>query len=337
MRGGRLLRWTCCTGRDRPRAIKDGALLLHEGGESFVTLPPTGFGKEQGQPDARYRLRWMQSVLRCTLRVGRRRQDYLNLEDAPETTFVRRDRSIESDEAMSSSLSGPPVVAFRPSRRHRVRLWRRDRAGDARGPDGAPGGVLAGEGATTASPSSALPKRKKRPRSWRVDRVSPTRRRTRHLEIRTRWRSPWRVCCGACGRSTGAGSSPARTSTPTIRGSGGSCADGARLARYGGVQELHAWPPHRHRADPVLCVDGGSEPTTLAGAHRHLGYPQTVAAWVAAMEAHGSQTSARRYVDCSSLGRGSAGSAPAWSMRSPFSPLIRSLTLASGWGWRAGF
>ena len=32
--------------------VRDGALQLHEGGESFVTLPATAFTKEQISPDA---------------------------------------------------------------------------------------------------------------------------------------------------------------------------------------------------------------------------------------------------------------------------------------------
>ena len=80
--------------------VKDGALLLHEGGESFVTVPATDFGKEQISPTRDTRLRWMQSVLRCTHYVsGAGEQDYLHLEDAPEITFVRRDRIDRSDEA----------------------------------------------------------------------------------------------------------------------------------------------------------------------------------------------------------------------------------------------
>jgi hypothetical protein len=80
--------------------IKDGALLLHEGGESFVRVPATDFGKEQISPTRDTRLRWMQSVLRCTHYVsGAGEQDYLHLEDAPEITFVRRDPIDRSDEA----------------------------------------------------------------------------------------------------------------------------------------------------------------------------------------------------------------------------------------------
>ena len=80
--------------------VKDGALLLHEGGESFVTVPVTGFDKEQISPTRDTRLRWMQSVLGCTHYVsGAGEQDYLHLEDAPEITFVRRDPIDRSDEA----------------------------------------------------------------------------------------------------------------------------------------------------------------------------------------------------------------------------------------------
>jgi hypothetical protein len=80
--------------------VKDGTLLLHEGGESFVTVPATGFAKEQISPTRDTRLRWMQSVLRCTHYVsGAGEQDYLHLEDAPEITFVRRDPIDRSDEA----------------------------------------------------------------------------------------------------------------------------------------------------------------------------------------------------------------------------------------------
>jgi hypothetical protein len=80
--------------------VKEGALLLHEGGESFVTVPATGFGKEQISPTRDTRLRWMQSILRCTHYVsGASEQDYLRLEEASEITFVRREGIERADEA----------------------------------------------------------------------------------------------------------------------------------------------------------------------------------------------------------------------------------------------
>ena len=78
----------------------DGTLKLHEGGDSFVTLPMTNFTKEQISPTRDTRLRWMQSVVRCTHYVaGAGEQAYLCREDAPEITFVSRDTIDRSDEA----------------------------------------------------------------------------------------------------------------------------------------------------------------------------------------------------------------------------------------------
>lgn len=78
----------------------DGTLKLHEGGDSFVTLPLTTFTKEQISPTRDSRLRWMQSVLHCTHYIaGAGEQDYLRTEDAPEIKFSTRDAIDRSDEA----------------------------------------------------------------------------------------------------------------------------------------------------------------------------------------------------------------------------------------------
>jgi len=83
----------------RARA-RDGALVLHEGGESFVSLAARPFAKEQISPARDTRLPWMQSVLHCTHYVtGASEQDYLHREDAPEITFVAREPIDRSDEA----------------------------------------------------------------------------------------------------------------------------------------------------------------------------------------------------------------------------------------------
>lgn len=79
---------------------QEGGLRLHEGGDSFVTLPACQFGREQISPTRDSRLRWMQSVLHCTHYVcGAGEQAYLRREDAPEITFVNRDLIDRSDEA----------------------------------------------------------------------------------------------------------------------------------------------------------------------------------------------------------------------------------------------
>jgi hypothetical protein len=78
----------------------EGALKLHEGGDEFVTLPLTGFTKEQISPARDTRLRWMQSVLHCTHYIaGAGEQAYLRKEDAPEINFSTRDAIDRSDEA----------------------------------------------------------------------------------------------------------------------------------------------------------------------------------------------------------------------------------------------
>lgn len=83
----------------RARA-RNGSFQLHEGGDSFLTIPATNFTKEQISPTRDTRLRWMQSVVRCTHYVaGAGEQAYLRPEQAPEITFVKRDPIERSDEA----------------------------------------------------------------------------------------------------------------------------------------------------------------------------------------------------------------------------------------------
>src|SRR5262249_43407231 len=83
--------------RARARA---GGLYLHEGGDSFLALPATAFGKEQITPSRDTRLRCMQSVIRCThYGTGAGEKAYLGREEAHEITFVRRDDIDRSDEA----------------------------------------------------------------------------------------------------------------------------------------------------------------------------------------------------------------------------------------------
>jgi len=83
----------------RARAV-DGGLKLHEGGDVFITLPPSEFTKEQISPTRDTRLRWMQSVIRCTHYIaGAGEKDYLRPEATPEITFVNRDPIDRADEA----------------------------------------------------------------------------------------------------------------------------------------------------------------------------------------------------------------------------------------------
>ena len=78
----------------------NGKFQLHEGGNSFLTLPAAKFAKAQISPTRDTRLRWMQSVVRCTHYIaGAGEQAYLRREETPEITFIRRDDIERSDEA----------------------------------------------------------------------------------------------------------------------------------------------------------------------------------------------------------------------------------------------
>ena len=80
----------------------DGSLKLHQGGDSFVTLPAASFTKTQISPARDTRLRWMQSVVHCTHYVaGAGEMQYLHPEEAPEIVFVPRDPIDRSDEAFT--------------------------------------------------------------------------------------------------------------------------------------------------------------------------------------------------------------------------------------------
>jgi hypothetical protein len=79
---------------------RDGKLLLHEGGDKFIELPAHDFAPEQISPTRDTRLRWMQSVIRCTHYVhGAGERQYLKASDAPEITYVARDAIADSDKA----------------------------------------------------------------------------------------------------------------------------------------------------------------------------------------------------------------------------------------------
>jgi LmbE family N-acetylglucosaminyl deacetylase len=73
--------------------------------------------------------------------------------------------------------------------------------------------------------------------------------------------------------------------------------DAARLARFGGVPELSEWAPHRIELLLYYALAGASEPKNISPVLVDVSAPEILEVWVAAMEAHGSQTAARRYVE----------------------------------------
>ena len=80
--------------------ISPDALLLHRGGNSYIRLPLEEHDAAQISPTRDTRLRWMQSVIRCTHYVaGASEIKYLNTEEAPGVEFIARDEISESDRA----------------------------------------------------------------------------------------------------------------------------------------------------------------------------------------------------------------------------------------------
>jgi hypothetical protein len=76
---------------------RDGTLLLHKGGDNYIELPRQSFDQTQISPTRDTRLRWMQSVIRCTHYVaGAGEREYLDEADAPGVTFIERDEISDS-------------------------------------------------------------------------------------------------------------------------------------------------------------------------------------------------------------------------------------------------
>ncbi|HEV2055868.1 MAG TPA: PIG-L family deacetylase [Methylomirabilota bacterium] len=73
--------------------------------------------------------------------------------------------------------------------------------------------------------------------------------------------------------------------------------DASRLARFGGVRELTASPPHGITQLLFYALTPEAEPDNISPVLIDISRPEIVAAWVAAMEADASQTSARNYVE----------------------------------------
>lgn len=72
--------------------------------------------------------------------------------------------------------------------------------------------------------------------------------------------------------------------------------DAARLARYGGLKELKALPPHAIGQLLFYAVTPDAEPGDIRPILIDVSAPEVLAGWIAAMEAHASQLKTRDYV-----------------------------------------
>jgi LmbE family N-acetylglucosaminyl deacetylase len=73
--------------------------------------------------------------------------------------------------------------------------------------------------------------------------------------------------------------------------------DAARLARYGGLKELRRQKPHAIGQLFYYAVTAEAEPRDITPVLIDVSAPEIISAWTNAMRAHGSQTSARNYVE----------------------------------------
>lgn len=73
--------------------------------------------------------------------------------------------------------------------------------------------------------------------------------------------------------------------------------DAARLARFGGLRELRALPPHAIAQLFFYAVTPEAEPREISPVIIDVSPPEIISTWTAAMAAHQSQTLTRNYVE----------------------------------------
>ena len=73
--------------------------------------------------------------------------------------------------------------------------------------------------------------------------------------------------------------------------------DATRLARYGGLKELRHQPRHVIGQLFFYAVTPEAEPRDITPVLMDVSAPEIISKWTAAMNAHGSQTGARNYVE----------------------------------------
>jgi N-acetylglucosamine malate deacetylase 1 len=84
---------------------------------------------------------------------------------------------------------------------------------------------------------------------------------------------------------------------PDHAGLGKLVRDAARLARFGGLQELRGQPPHAIKQLFFYAITPEAEPANITPVLIDVSAPEIVAAWTAAMKAHASQMLTRNYID----------------------------------------
>ena len=114
--------------------------------------------------------------------------------------------------------------------------------------------------------------------------------------------------------------------------------DAARLARYGGMEELRVLPPHTIEQLFFYAITPEAAPANISPLLIDISAPEILSTWVSAMEVHTSQTNAINYVElqltCARMHglRGGIGHAIALFPSDPL--VLESLGQLSRGGWR---
>jgi LmbE family N-acetylglucosaminyl deacetylase len=284
----------------RARHFDGGLLKLHEGGNSYMTLPPALFTKEQVSPTRDSRLCWMQSGVHCTHYIaGVGEQQYLKRDHAPEIAFITRDAINNSDEAYPNSTSkAAPLLAFGAH------------------PDDIEfgcGGVIAretqagrpahfivcsrGESGTHGKPAQRAAEAKKAAALLGATLGFVALGGDAHFEIRVNHILKLARALRQHRPGVVLAPSSVESQHPDHVRLGQMVRDAARLARYGGVKELKDLPPHAVGQLFLYAVTPEAEPVGITPILVDVSAPAILNAWTAAMKAHATQTNSIRYVE----------------------------------------
>lgn len=81
----------------------NGKLMLHEGGDKYITLPDEIIGRHQKSAGRDRRFAWMQSVINCTHYIyGEGEKEYLDVSPFPDITFIDREKIENPDYASTA-------------------------------------------------------------------------------------------------------------------------------------------------------------------------------------------------------------------------------------------
>ena len=279
--------------------LVEGRPRLYKGGDQYVDLPDVPYTREQISPTRDTRLRWMQSVIRCTHYVAG---------PANRITFEKKTspRSPTSSATPSSGRMKPmsnPDLSMPPSWPSAAIPTTSNSAAAASSSLRSAPDVRAAWSFARAASRPATARRKNDSKS-----VGPARALGASLELieldgdaRLEEKAAHAIrLAGVIRRlrpATVLAPTPVENQHPDHYRLGRLVRDATRIARYGGVADLRGLAPHAIDQLFFYAMSPGAEPRDLSPILVDVSAPETLAAWTAAMESHATQVKARAYVE----------------------------------------